>query len=156
MQCIVSCFPHSGTSGSVFYVCCLYSAVESWPLLPSAQLSAEALFAYCGQWLVPSKGGAYFNRVCGSLLAKEDLLPQLPELRSCRVGRWGDVVLSGFALAFEGGTCSPRAKTSVTGKGGSLRYRCQGYVQAGLSDEFGHCMHSHRWPLFMLGSRGGT
>ena len=69
--------------------------------------------------------------------------------------RWGDVVLSEFALVFGGGTCSPRAKTSVTGKGGSLRYGRQGYVQASLDGEFGHCMHFHRWPFFMLGSREG-
>lgn len=55
---------------SVPYVCYACSAIESWPLFPSVQLSADAFIAYCGQCLIPNGSGEHFNKVCSGLPVK--------------------------------------------------------------------------------------
>ena len=103
------------TSG-VSYVCYMYSAVLFWLLLPSVQLSAEALFAYCLQCFFPGWGVVCsFNRVCSAYEMKpivsstqpcewlcsfnkvlcklpQGLQPLLPELQSCKMHGWEDAV----------------------------------------------------------------
>ena len=51
-------------------VCCLHSAIVSWPFYPSGQPSAEALFACGGQCLMPGLNVVSFNCVCSGLLVK--------------------------------------------------------------------------------------
>lgn len=51
-QCSITCLPECGTRG-VSYVCCMYPATVAKPRFPLVQLSAVALLAYCGQFLIP-------------------------------------------------------------------------------------------------------
>ena len=58
----------------------------------------------------------WFNQVCGSLLVKEDLMPQNEFLQNAQVGR-PDVGVCTSLL--EKGTHSTGTETRVTGKGAS-------------------------------------
>ena len=83
--------PRACASGSISYVCCVCFSVESW-LFPSDQLSAEAVFVYCGQW------GCILTHMWTDLLGRRGL-PLLPELRSCKMCWLGDELV-GFVPVF--------------------------------------------------------
>ena len=53
-----------GALQSISYVCSMCPDIDSWPLFSSVWLSTEALFAYCKQCFVPSRGGVHFIKVC--------------------------------------------------------------------------------------------
>ena len=62
LQYIIPCSPGpGGTSEGVSNECCVHSAVLSWLLYLSGQLSAEVLLACCGQCLVPGLNVVCFN-----------------------------------------------------------------------------------------------
>ena len=73
LQCNVPYSPGPVTSRSVSSVCFMHSALICWLLYPSGQLSAETLFACCGQCLVPGLNVVCFYQVCFGLLVKSDL-----------------------------------------------------------------------------------
>ena len=70
LPCGVPCAPGPGTFGNIASLCGMCSAVLSWPLYPSGQSSAEAVFACYGQCLVPALNVAHFNYVCSGLCLK--------------------------------------------------------------------------------------
>lgn len=81
--------PGPGPFRCVSYMCCMCSSIVSWSLFPSVQLSADAVFVYCGDvW--SSIGAGHILIKCG----KWHLPLQPPlELRFCKTGSWlGDVL----------------------------------------------------------------
>ena len=100
LQCSVPFSSEPDTSRSASYVCCVCSAIESWPLYYSFYLYAEAFFAYCWQGLNPIRGWMHFNMVCGgSLLVSWVLFSTPPELRSYKTDGSRDA-LTVSALVF--------------------------------------------------------
>ena len=153
LQCSVPCSPEPGASGGVSHAC-VCSVVESWPLFPSVQLSAEALFACCRQCSVPSAGKAHSNKVYSGLLAKWDF---------CAIARtevWQDACPGQERCFWQGLGWSSGGEASALGLSplwlGRQTHRSagKGWQGFGASKVDSRCVRgacSHRWPLFMLG-----
>ena len=72
----------------------MWPAIEFWSLFPSVWLCAEALFACCGQCLVPGWVG-YILRRCALLCLQNETCPAVATTsgtevpKTTQAGRWG-------------------------------------------------------------------
>ena len=94
-------FPGPSASESISGVYCMWSVLMFWLLCPSGLLSAEALLAFHGQYLVLGPSMVSFNWMCFGLLVKWDLLPPLPEQRPCKT-LWSGGVAWALCCSSEG------------------------------------------------------
>lgn len=157
LQCCDHCPPGPDTSGSVCSVCCMHTAVVSWLLYPSDQSSAEALFACCGQYLVPGLTVVSFNFRCAVVCLWNETsyhhcwnqgFPKLP-------GReiwWGQ----GFGLVFWGRMLAAQGlRQAWPGRVVPLEHREVGFGASKLSSECWPCAGSHRWLCVYAKGWGG-
>lgn len=141
---VVSLFPKPGDSGTVSSMWCVYSALLSWLLYPSGQLSGEALFGCRGQCLVPALNVAHFNQMCSVCLWSETYHHCQQNYKTPESGHvWASV----WAGLLGEGACHAGTEANMTVRDSSTGAQTQGVLGISkLGSECEHSVVSCRWP----------